>query len=208
MIAHLVAFVALATVIVAIPGPSVMLIVKSTILRGRRAAMLVAVGVLCGDLVWATAAVGGITALIVASRPAFEVLRLAGAAYLIYLGLRLLLARGTHLDAGQAPVSVAGRSSRRAFGEGLLCELSNPKSLIVFTSVIPQFLSHHAPAGEVAIFGLLFALLGFLSLSIYAAMLSVTRRVVGRRRLPDLLLRASGGVLVIFGIDLVVDHSV
>ncbi len=207
MIAHLVAFVALAGVIVAIPGPSVMLIVKSTILRGRRASMLVAVGVLCGDLVWAAAAVVGITALIVASRPAFEVLRLAGAAYLIYLGLRLLLARSRQLDVRETAAGAAARSSRRAFGEGLLCELSNPKSLIVFTSLIPQFLSHHAPAGEVAIFGLLFALLGFLSLSIYAAVLGVTHRAVRRRRVPDLLLRASGGLLVIFGVGLVVDRS-
>jgi threonine/homoserine/homoserine lactone efflux protein len=207
VLAHLGAFLALASVIVAIPGPSVMLIVKSTILRGRRAAMLVAVGVLCGDLVWAAAAVGGITALIVASRPAFEVLRLAGAAYLVYLGLRLLLARGTHLDVRQTPDLAGGRRSHRAFGEGLLCELSNPKTLVVFTSVVPQFLSHHAPAGEVAIFGLLFAVLGFFSLTIYAAVLAVTRHAVRRRRLGDLLLRASGGLLMFFGIGLVADQS-
>jgi threonine/homoserine/homoserine lactone efflux protein len=78
--------------------------------------------------------------------------------------------------------------------------------LIVFTSVIPQFVSRHAPASEVAIFGLLFAVLGFFSLSIYAAVLGVTRRAMRCRRLPDLLLRASGGLLMIFGIDLVVDH--
>lgn len=208
VIAHLVTFVALASVIVAIPGPSVMLIVKSTILRGRRAAMLVAAGVLCGDLVWATAAVVGITALIAASRPALEALRLVGAVYLIYLGLRLLIARGKHLRIGQAGIDVGDRSSRRALGEGLLCELSNPKSLVVFTSVIPQFLSHRAPASEVAFFGVLFALLRFLSLSIYAAVLGVTRRAVRRRHLPDLLLRASGALLVIFGIDLVVDQPV
>jgi threonine/homoserine/homoserine lactone efflux protein len=207
VLAHLGAFLALASVIVAIPGPSVMLIVKSTILRGRRAAMLVAVGVLCGDLVWAAAAVGGITALIVASRPAFEVLRLAGAAYLVYLGLRLLLARCTHLDVRQTPDLAGGRRSHRAFGEGLLCELSNPKTLVVFTSVVPQFLSHHAPAGEVAIFGLLFAVLGFFSLTIYAAVLAVTRHAVRRRRLGDLLLRASGGLLMFFGIGLVADQS-
>jgi len=89
----------------------------------------------------------------------------------------------------------------------LLCELSNPKTLVVFTSVIPQFLSHHAPAGEVAIFGLLFAVLGFFSLTIYAAVLGVTRRAVRRRRLGDLLLRASGGLLMFFGIGLVADQS-
>jgi threonine/homoserine/homoserine lactone efflux protein len=206
LIAHLVAFVGLASVIVAIPGPSVMLIVKSTMLRGRSAAMLVAVGVLCSDVVWAAAAVGGITAVIVASRPAFEILRLACAVYLTYLGLRLLLARGTQLDSWEASAVSPGLRSRRSFVEGLLCELTNPKSLIVFTSVIPQFLSSHPPAGEVALFGSLFAVLGFLSLSIYAAVLRATRRAA-RRRLPNLLLRGSGGLLVAFGTDLVVDQS-
>lgn len=206
MSAHLAAFVGLAGVIVAIPGPSVMLIVKSTMLRGRGAAMLLAVGVLCGDLVWAAAAVGGITALIVASRPAFEILRLAGAAYLISLGLRLLLARGAQHESPEAAAVSPGHRSRCAFVEGLLCELSNPKALIVFTSVIPQFLSHHPPAGVVALYGTLFAGLGFLSLSIYAAVLGATRRAV-HRRLSDILLRGSGGLLVAFGIDLVVDQS-
>ncbi len=118
--------------IVAIPGPSVMLIVKSTMLRGRWAAMLVAAGVFCGDLVWAAAAVGGITALIVASRPAFEILRLAGAGY---------------------------------------------------------------PTGEVALLGSLFAALGFLSLSVYVAVLSAARRAVSRR-LSSLPVWASGVFLV------------
>ena len=97
------------------------------------------------------------------------------------------------------------RRSQRAFVEGLLCELSNPKSLIVFTSVIPQFLPAHPPAAEVALFAMLFAVLGFISLSIYAAALAATRRAV-RGRLTDRLLRASGALLVAFGIDLVADR--
>lgn len=202
MITQLAAFVGLVAVLVAIPGPSVMLVVKSTMLRGRSSAMLVAVGVFCGDLVWGAAAVGGITALIVASGPAFEALRLAGAAYLIYLGLRLLLARR---DDHAAATAVPARRSQRAFVEGLLCELSNPKSLIVFTSVIPQFLPAHPPAADVALFAMLFAVLGFISLSIYAAALAATRRAV-RGRLTDRLLRASGALLVAFGIDLVADR--
>jgi threonine/homoserine/homoserine lactone efflux protein len=204
MLTQLAAFVGLVAVLVAIPGPSVMLVVKSTILRGRSSAMLVAFGVLCGDLVWGAAAVGGITALIVASGPAFEALRLAGAAYLIYLGLRLLLARAER-QAQDANAPPPARRSQRAFVEGLLCELSNPKSLIVFTSVIPQFLPAHPPAAEVALFALLFAVLGFVSLSIYAAALAATRRVV-RGRLTDRLLRASGALLIAFGIDLVADR--
>jgi threonine/homoserine/homoserine lactone efflux protein len=204
--AHLAAFVGLVCVIVAILGPSVMLVVKSTMLRGRRAAVLVAIGVLCGDALWAVAAAGGITAVIVASRPAFEGLRLAGAVYLVYLGLRLLLAREVRLDSREPSAVSGGRRSRRGILEGLLCEVSNPKSLIVFTSVIPQFLSSKPAAGEVALFGSLFGVLRFVSLSIYAVVLGATRRVA-RRRLPNLLLRGSGGLLVAFGVDLVVDRS-
>ncbi len=157
MIAHLAAFLALAGVLVAIPGPSVML---------------------------------------------------AGAAYLIYLGCRLLLARRPHLDPLRPPVVAPAHSSPRAFGEGLLCELSNPKTLVVFTSFIPQFLSHHAAAGDVAAYGVLFALLGFASLSVYVVVLGATHRAVRRHGgLADLLLRASGGLLALFGVSLLVDRS-
>jgi threonine/homoserine/homoserine lactone efflux protein len=72
MLSHLIAFAALAAVLVAIPGPAVILVVKNAALYGRRTAMLTGVGVFSGDLVWITASVTGLTALLVASRPAFE----------------------------------------------------------------------------------------------------------------------------------------
>ena len=117
VIAQLFSFAALAAVLVAIPGPAVLLIMKSVMLHGRRQALLTALGVYGGDLVWVVSSAVGLTAVLVASRPAFETLRYLGAAYLLYLGLRLLLARTQTADGpDELPfVSSVRRSNRRAF---------------------------------------------------------------------------------------------
>lgn len=209
MLAHVLAFTGLVAVLVAIPGPAVVLIMKNAVLHGRRAALLVGGGVYAGDLVWVAASTTGLTAVLVASRPAFETLRYVGAAYLLYLGIRLIrsgagVAETT--DVADEP-AVGRRTVRRAFAQGVLCELSNPKTLLVFTSVIPQFVPASAGGADLALFGVLFATLGFVSLVAYALVLSATRRVVRRPKLADRLTRASGGVLVAFGIGLAVEHA-
>src|SRR6202050_361297 len=89
---HYFACVARVAVLVLIPGPAVVLVMQKAVTIGRRGALRVAAGVLTADLVWATAAAAGVSAVIVASQPAFLTLRFAGAAYLIYFGVRLLLA--------------------------------------------------------------------------------------------------------------------
>src|SRR4051794_15481816 len=115
---------------------------QKAVTTGSRSAVWVAAGVLAADLVWAGAAVGGVTAVLVASEPAFVALRLVGAAYLIYLGVRLLFAHLGKLLSITA-VSVDRRPPRPrgpALRQGFLCDMTNPKTVLVFTSVIPQFL--------------------------------------------------------------------
>lgn len=205
MVQRLVPFVGLVAVLTAIPGPAIVLVIKSAVLRGRRSAVTTALGVFCGDLVWAGASLAGLTALLVASRPAFEALRFVGAAYLIYLGVRLLLRRR---DAGLVDTSTTEtghRPARHAFREGVLCELSNPKTLVVFTSVIPPFLPIGAGADDVAVFGVVFAVVGLVSCLVYAVVLGTSRRVLRRPRLADALLRGGGGLLVSFGAGLAVE---
>src|ERR687896_109744 len=140
-----VAFAAVAAVIVVVPGPDMALVLRNGVSYGRHAAVATALGISTGLLVWALAAALGIAALLHASAPAFTLLKLAGAAYLVWLGLRALGAawRGTGEDsAGQ------GWSRRRAspFRQGLLSNLLNPKIALVFTTLIPQFVDPHAPA--------------------------------------------------------------
>jgi threonine/homoserine/homoserine lactone efflux protein len=188
--AHYFAFVALVAVLVLIPGPAVILIMQKAVTTGYRGALRVAAGVLAADLVWAAAAAAGVSAVIVASEPAFLALRFAGAAYLIYLGARLLLAPGDKLlpaaparDQDETP---ARAGSPRAFRRGFLCDMTNPKTLLVFTSVMPG--------------------LGFASLTLYSLVLAPTGGLLRRPKLARRLMRGSGGILVGFGVALAAER--
>jgi threonine/homoserine/homoserine lactone efflux protein len=129
-----IAFLAVAIVVIVAPGPDFALTVRNTIARGRHAGVLTGAGIVSSQLVWAVATAAGLAALLVASRPAFLALRIAGAAYLVYLGVQALLAawRGAHAHDGRArPGS--------PYVQGLLSNLSNPKMAVFFTSLLPQF---------------------------------------------------------------------
>jgi threonine/homoserine/homoserine lactone efflux protein len=197
-------FVLLVSALVAIPGPAVTLVFKNAVASGARSALAVATGVFAADLVWVAASVVGITAIVVASGVAFEALRVAGAAYLIYLGIRLLLNRG--MDEGEAPRAPVTRSVRRSFVQGVICDLSNPKTVLVFTSVIPQFLTPSATAADVAVLGVVFAVLGLLSLLVWVALGMASRRVMAIARVRVVITRVSGAVLVAFGARLALDR--
>jgi len=201
------AFVGLAIVLVAIPGPAVILVLKSAMIRGRRPAIVTACGVLTADLIWATASVVGLTALLVSSQVAFDVVRIAGAAYLIYLGVRLFLARPQNAG-GAAGLDVATQlpHRRRSFVEGFLNDLSNPKTVIVYASVIPQFAGPSSTPADLFVLGVVFALLGFISLSAYAIVFGAARGVIRHGRLMRGFLRVSGGLLTAFGIGLLVER--
>jgi threonine/homoserine/homoserine lactone efflux protein len=198
-------FVAFAAVLTVIPGPAIVLIMKNAVLRGRKGALITATGVFSSDLVWVTASIAGLTALLVAYRPAFEALRFLGAAYLIYLGVRLFLSRGHGGDDDQTPALSARGRTGRAYLEGVLAELSNPKTLLIFTTMIPPFLPAQATPADVALHGLTFAVVGFASSAAYALAFSASSRLVAGQRAKKLLLRGSGGVLTAFGVGLAVE---
>src|SRR4051812_14731816 len=124
------AFAALAAVLVVIPGPAVILVLKSAMLRGRGSAVATGLGVLAADLIWATASVIGLTALLVSSQFALNVVRVAGAAYLFYLGVRLLRTREFSLSVGEDASGPSKVTPVRAFGQGFLCDMSNPKTVL------------------------------------------------------------------------------
>ncbi len=183
-----------------------MLVLKSAVARGRHPALLTALGVLTADLVWAGASIAGLTALLVSSQLAFDVVRYLGAAYLIYLGVKLLVTRATATasDHGAVPSSIGSR--RRAFREGLISDLSNPKTVIVYTSVIPQFLDHGARPADTLILGTLFAVIGFLSLASYALVFSTASKMLRNVRVTRVILRAGGAILTAFGVGLAVER--
>jgi threonine/homoserine/homoserine lactone efflux protein len=210
MLSNLLAFTVIAIVLVAIPGPAVVLTLKNALLRGRTAALAIAFGVLVADLVWAMATAAGLTALLVSSQIAFDIVRVVGALYLLYLGVRLALSRDLSFLDSAAHASASGDrrgNLLRSFREGLLCDLSNPKTMIVFASVIPQFLGNASHPGEAFVLGVAFAVLGMCSLLVYAMVFGTARRAVKDTRIVRALLRGSGAVLGVFGVGLLAETS-
>lgn len=137
------AWIAVACVLIVTPGPDTALIIRQSLRAGSRAASLSAFGVSAGSLVWAAASVLGVAVLLESSAAAFIVVKLAGATYLVYLGLRSLIGSfGTATDA--ASDTTAPKQERRraasAFAQGMLNNLLNPKAGAIFVTVMPQFI--------------------------------------------------------------------
>jgi threonine/homoserine/homoserine lactone efflux protein len=175
MDAGLAAFVGVAVVVVVTPGPDTALTLRNALVGGRRAGLLAAAGVVGGQAVWTLATSAGIAALLVASRPAFTALRYAGAAYLLYLGVRSLLAAVRGGGHGATPDRPPGRRPRvAAFRQGVVSNLANPKSAVFFTGLLPQFV----PAGGASFLALL--ALGLIYCSITLAWLCAYAVAVAR----------------------------
>jgi threonine/homoserine/homoserine lactone efflux protein len=190
------AFIAIAAVVIVTPGQDTALTIRNTLTGGRSAGLRTALGVVCGQAVWALAASAGIAALLVASEPAFVALKLAGAAYLVYLGLRTLAAAVR----GGAAVNAGGAGAAHELRQGFLSNLGNPKMAIFFTSLLPQF--SHAFAGLAAL-GLVFCTMTLAWLTLYATVVARAGDVLRRPRVRRVLDAATGTALVALGIRLV-----
>ena len=200
--ADLLAFAGVVALIVVLPGPDMALVLQNGLARGRRAAVETALGINAGLLVWAVAAALGIAALLHASAPAFTLLKLAGAAYLVWLGLRALAAAWRGTRAGTAdPASSRRRAS--PFRQGLLSNLLNPKIALVFTTLIPQFVDPDAPAvPQTLLLASIFICMGLVWLTSYALAVAKVATVLKRPAVRRGLNAVTGTVLTAFGVRL------
>jgi threonine/homoserine/homoserine lactone efflux protein len=197
------AFAGVVAVIVVLPGPDMALVLSNGLARGRRAAVETALGVNAGLLVWAVAAAVGIAGLLHASAPAFTALKLAGAAYLVWLGLRALAAawRGT----GEA--APAQRRGSSPFRQGLLSNLLNPKIALVFTTLIPQFVDPAAPAvAQTVALAAVFICMGLVWLTSYALLVARVGAVLKRPPVRRALSAVTGTVLAAMGVRLALER--
>jgi threonine/homoserine/homoserine lactone efflux protein len=167
---ELLAFLGVSALVIVTPGQDTALTIRSTLFGGRRAGVLTALGVSTGQAVWTIAASAGITALLLASEPAFLAVKLAGAVYLVFLGGQML---AHALRRSPDPLQVAGPggglSPRTAYRQGVVSNLGNPKMAVFFTSLLPQFAPESGPrfAAFLAL-GLFFCLLTAAWLTAYA----------------------------------------
>ena len=196
---ELLAFLGVAVLVIVTPGPDTAMTIRGTLLGGRRAGVLTAFGVVSGQACWTVAASAGITALLVASEPAFLAVKFLGAAYLIYLGAHALVAavRGTvapELDPSAPPRRLAGRT---AYRQGLLSDLGNPKMAAFFTSLLPQF---GTSFWTMLALGLTFCALTWLWLAAYATAVARMQATLRRSRVRRTIEAVSGTVLIALGV--------
>ena len=162
----LVLFVAAALVLLVTPGPAVLYVVARSIEQGPKAGFVSSLGLSLGGFVHVLAATLGLSAILVSSATAFSIVKLIGAGYLIYLGIRTLLGR----NQGAEGVAESPRTMWRIFRDGVIVNLFNPKAALFFFAFLPQFVD--PDKGHVALqflgLGLLFEMLGLMSDSTYA----------------------------------------
>jgi threonine/homoserine/homoserine lactone efflux protein len=203
-VSELVAFLGVAVLVIVTPGPDTALTIRNTLLGGRPAGVATAIGVVSGQAVWALATSVGLVALLLASEPAFAAVRIAGAAYLVYLGVQALVAAfrpgGNSAVVVGPPRRLPGRVAAR---QGLISNLGNPKMAAFFPSLLPQFV----PAGEptflpLLLLGLVFCSLTFVWLSAYAVVVARAGDLLRRPRIRRAMEAVTGAVLVALGLRL------
>ncbi|MDQ1626154.1 MAG: hypothetical protein QOJ49_1652 [Actinomycetota bacterium] len=204
MLAAVAAFTVAAALIVLLPGPDTLVVVRNLVRNGRRTAALTVVGVLSGLSVWVVAASLGLSSLLRASHDAYTVVRLLGACYLLWLGIQSLRSRTVTTDPRVVETAPRRRGLLGAgYPAGLATDLLNPKVGVFFVSFLPGFVPHGHDVGSTSlVFGGIFVV----ETAIYfAILLAVAGRITGwmsnpaiRRRLD----RATGLVLVGFGLRL------
>jgi threonine/homoserine/homoserine lactone efflux protein len=204
VLAQFAAFLGVSIVVIATPGQDTALIIRNTLLGGRHSGVFTAAGVSAGQACWTLAASAGLAALLRASEPAFLALRLAGATYLVFLGLQAILGalrgRDDRVSGGLAPPRLV---PGRAFRQGLVSNLGNPKMAVFFVSLLPQF-GHSFPA--LVALGLLFCALTFVWLTAYAAVVARAGDFLRRPRIRRVLEGLTGTVLVALGLRLAAER--
>jgi threonine/homoserine/homoserine lactone efflux protein len=171
-------FVLAALVLLLIPGPAVLYVVAQSLEQGRRTGLASVAGVHLGTCVHVLAAAVGLSALVVASAAAFTAVKLAGAAYLVYLGVRRLLDRRSWFDVERRRVGL-----RTAFVRGTVVNVLNPKTALFFLAFLPQFVDPDRTVwSQVLALGLLFVCLGAVTDSLYALVAGTFGRFLRRRQ--------------------------
>jgi len=187
------AYVVATLILLAIPGPTIMLVVSYALAQGRKSAAASVLGVALGDATAATASLLGLGALLATSATLFAALKWVGAAYLLWIGIKMWRARPVGLET----IAVASVPPRKVFLHAFVVTALNPKGIIFFMAFLPHFI---APQAEVApqlfLLGTTFVVLGVLNAAVYAL---ASAAIGTRMRSPSLLRlinRVGGGFLI------------
>lgn len=195
---HLLPFLVTIYVLIVIPGPSVLFVVSRGVALGRRAALATVVGNTAGLMFQLVVVVIGLGSILASSDTVFTTLKLIGAAYLVTLGLRSIRDRKT-LGRALAPAALAPRAGRTAVREGFVVGATNPKGLIIFTAVLPEFIDRSMghPTLQLATLGAICAIVALISDGSWAIASGTARVWLGRSPARLERLSAGGGLTMI-----------
>jgi threonine/homoserine/homoserine lactone efflux protein len=203
------AFLGVSFVVIATPGPDTAMTIRNTLFGGRVGGVFTAFGIAVGQTIWAFATSVGIVALLIASEPVFVAVKYAGAVYLIYLGVQAL--REAVRPSVPQDVAPTGRGQSltrlRAFRQGVVSDLGNPKMAVFFASLLPQFVPPGgASFSALLLLGCIFALMTFAWLALYAAVVARVGDFLRQGSIRRAVEGLTGLVLVGLGVRLATEH--
>ncbi|MBI9082338.1 MAG: LysE family translocator [Desulfobacterales bacterium] len=207
---QILAFTGLAALLTISPGADTMLVIRSVLARGRGAGIATTFGICCGLFVHATLSAAGLSLIILKSALAFDMLKLAGAGYLIFLGVQSLRQLSAHPAKADAPLQgkaePSQKTARRAFMEGMLNNLLNPKAAVFYLAFLPQFINPGDPvlAKSLLLAGIHFVM-GIVWLSLVSLFLGKLKNLIVGGSFRRWLEATSGAVLIGLGVSLALE---
>jgi homoserine/homoserine lactone efflux protein len=193
------AFAVLETILCITPGPAVLFVVGTTLAKGRGAGVAATAGIVTGNTVYFILSATSLGAILLASYDVFTFVRYAGAAYLVYIGLRALFAKhpSTDVDSGGPSTSLGMTTRKGAYAGGTMTQLSNPKALVFFTALLPQFIDPHRwLIGQVTILGVTSQLIEAIVMATYIVLASGVARSARRSVVAGVFERVAGLFLI------------
>ncbi|WP_037084512.1 LysE family translocator [Neorhizobium vignae] len=194
---HWLAFVAASSVLLAIPGPTILLVISYALSHGRKVASATVAGVALGDFTAMTASMLGLGALLATSAALFTVLKWVGAAYLIYLGIKLWRAPVSERAAEVSEAEVASVKPLKIFLHTYVVTALNPKSIVFFVAFLPQFLDLSQPLFfQMAVFEVTFLVLATLNATLYGVLASMARNTIRKPKVQRIVNRTGGSLMI------------
>jgi RhtB (resistance to homoserine/threonine) family protein len=202
---QLLAFMGVVLLAAMAPGPDFIIVTRHAAVSGRRAGVAAGLGIASGVFVWAVVAAFGVASLLAASAVAFTIVKLVGAAYLGYLGIKALIGAWRRGERVQADAHLATVRPLVAFRQGLVTNLLNPKCAVFFVALMPQFLSSTPQTGETLLLSALAVIVTAVWYTTLANIVGVLKRFFTSARVRKVLDSITGTILVAFGVKIAVD---
>ncbi|MCL4300682.1 MAG: LysE family translocator [Anaerolineae bacterium] len=211
---QILAFIGVAFILTITPGADTMLVLRSVLTRGQQAGLVAMLGICSGLFIHATFSALGLSLLIVQSATAFEVIKLLGAAYLIFLGSQSLWqAFGKHADASVQPAQLAAmttlpeRNKKRSFVEGLVSNVLNPKVSVFYLAFLPQFINPGDPVlAKSLLLAVIHFVMGIIWLTLVATLAGRAQALLVQPQVQRKIEAFAGAVLILFGVRLALER--